>query len=177
MFNNRRFPSSSLSYSYFGKKYHNDDTFTLAIGLIILSLWHLIYVSSNWKFRSLFLSDLVGICNKFLRKILYLTLFPLRKEGTGWKLPSPFSTQTFWKISESINWCGLCFCDFQFISIWHILRNLQGSAALRSPAVAILLKVPEDFRKFIILYKFHIFCILAALQYFDEKITFDDKVI
>ena len=91
-FNNRRFPSSSLSYSYFGKKYHNDDTFTLAIGLIILSLWHLIYVSSNWKFRSLFLSDLVGIY-KFLRKILYLTLFPLRKEdgggGENYRPPSP----------------------------------------------------------------------------------------
>ena len=76
-----------------------------------------------------------------------------------------------------MNCCGLCLCDFQFISILHILRNLQGSAALGSPAVAILLEAPENFRKFIILYKFHIFCILAALQYFDEKITFDDKVI
>ena len=83
---------------------------------------------------------------------------------------SPPPTQTFWKISESINWCGLCFCDFQFISIWHILRNLQGSAALGSPAVAILLEAPENFRKFIILYKFHIFCILAALLYFDERL-------
>ena len=43
--------------------------------------------------------------------------------------------------------------------------------------MAILLEAPENFRKFIILYKSHIFCILAALQYFDEKITFDDKVI
>ena len=43
--------------------------------------------------------------------------------------------------------------------------------------MAILLEAPENFRKFIILYKFHIFYILAELQYFDEKITFDDKVI
>ena len=73
MFNNRRFSSNSLNYSYFSKKYHNDDTFTLAIGIIILALWHLIYVLSNWKFRSRFLPDLVGICN-FSRKILYLSM-------------------------------------------------------------------------------------------------------
>ena len=86
-------------------------------------------------------------------------------------------TQTFWKISESINWCGLCFCDFQFISIWHILRNFQGSAALGNPAVAFLLEERGNFCKFMILYKLHIFCILATFQYFYEKITFDDKVI
>ena len=40
------------------------------------------------------------------------------------------------------------FCDFQFILICRILRNLQGSAALGSPAVDILLKAPENFRKF-----------------------------
>ena len=96
MFNNCRFPSSSLSYSHFGKKYHNDDTFTLAIGLIILSLWHLIYVSSNWKFRSLFLSDLVGICN-FLRKTLYLTPFPLRKEKGRVKTTAPLLHSNFLK--------------------------------------------------------------------------------
>ena len=73
MFNNRRFSSSNLNYSYFSKKYHNDDTFTLATGLIILALWHLIYILSNWKFRSRFLPDLVGICN-FSRKILYLSM-------------------------------------------------------------------------------------------------------
>ena len=73
MFNNRRFSSSSLNYSYFSEKYHNDDTFTLAIGLIILAFCHLIYVLSNWKFRSRFLPDLVGICN-FSRKILYLSM-------------------------------------------------------------------------------------------------------
>ena len=43
--------------------------------------------------------------------------------------------------------------------------------------MAILLETPENFWKFIILYKFHIFCTLVALQYFDEKIPFDDKVI
>ena len=73
VFNNRRSSSSSLNYSYFSKKYHNDDTFTLAIGLIILALWHLIYGLFNWKFRSRFLPDLVGICN-FSRKILYLSM-------------------------------------------------------------------------------------------------------
>ena len=73
MFNNRRFSSSSLNYSYFSKKYHNNDTFTLAIGLIILALWHLIYVLSNWKFRPRFLPDLRSICN-FSREILYLSM-------------------------------------------------------------------------------------------------------
>ena len=73
MFNNRHFASSSLNYSYFSKKYHNYDTFTLAIGLVILTVWHLINVLSNWKFKSLFLSDLVGIWN-FSKKILYLSM-------------------------------------------------------------------------------------------------------
>ena len=50
MFNNRHFASSSLDYSYFSKKYHSYDTFTLAIGLIILTFWHLIIVLSSWKF-------------------------------------------------------------------------------------------------------------------------------
>ena len=59
--------------SCFSKKYHNHDTFTLAIGLIILALWHLIYVLINWKFRSQFFLDLVGTCN-FSRKILYLSM-------------------------------------------------------------------------------------------------------
>ena len=73
MFNNRRFASSSLSYSYFSKKYHNYDTFTLAVGLIILTFCHLINVLSNWKFISRFLPDLADICN-FSRKILYLSM-------------------------------------------------------------------------------------------------------
>ena len=73
MFNNRRFSSSSLNYSYFSKKYHSNDTFTLAIGLIILALWHLIYVLSNWEFRPRFLPDLGSICN-FSREILYLSM-------------------------------------------------------------------------------------------------------
>ena len=50
VFNNRRFANSSLIYSYFSKKYHNYDTFTLAVGLIILTFWHLINILSNWKF-------------------------------------------------------------------------------------------------------------------------------
>ena len=73
IFNNPRFASSNLSYSYFLKKCHNYDTFTLAIGLIILTFQHLINVLSNWKFVTRFLPDLVGICN-FSRKILYLKL-------------------------------------------------------------------------------------------------------
>ena len=52
MFNNRRFASSSLNNSYFSKKYHNYDTFTMAIGLIIPTFWDLINVLSNWKFVS-----------------------------------------------------------------------------------------------------------------------------
>ena len=44
MFNNRCFSSFTLNYSYFSIKYHKDDTFTLAIGRIILAFWHLIYV-------------------------------------------------------------------------------------------------------------------------------------
>ena len=71
--NNRCFASSSLNYSYFSKKYNNYDTFTLAIGLIILTFWRLINVLSDWKFVSKFLPDLVGICN-FSRKILYLSM-------------------------------------------------------------------------------------------------------
>ena len=50
MFNNRHFSCSSLDYSYFSKKYHSYDTFTLAIGPIILTFWHLIIVLSSWKF-------------------------------------------------------------------------------------------------------------------------------
>ena len=73
MFNNRCFASSSLNYSYFSKKYHNYDTFTLAVGLIIVTFCHLINVLSKWKFISRFLPDLVGICN-FSRKILYLSM-------------------------------------------------------------------------------------------------------
>ena len=45
--NNRCFASSSLNYSYFSKKYNNYDTFTLAIGLIILTFWRLINVLSD----------------------------------------------------------------------------------------------------------------------------------
>ena len=73
MFNNRCFASSSLNYLYFSKKYHNYDTFTWAVGLIILTFCHLINVLSNWKFISRFLPDFAGICN-FSRKILYLSM-------------------------------------------------------------------------------------------------------
>ena len=72
MFNNLRFESGSLSYSCFNKKYHNHNTFTLAVGLFNLIFCQLINVLSNWKFISRFLPDLVGICY-FSRKILYLS--------------------------------------------------------------------------------------------------------
>ena len=42
MFNNQHVAVSSFNYSYFSKKDHNYYTFTLAIGLIILTFWHLI---------------------------------------------------------------------------------------------------------------------------------------
>ena len=73
MFNNRRFSSSNLNYSYFTKKFHNYDIFTLDIGLIILGFWHLIYLLSNWKLISQFIPELAGICN-FSRKILHLSM-------------------------------------------------------------------------------------------------------
>ena len=73
MFNNRRFSSSNLNYSYFTKKFHNYDIFTLDIGLIILGFWHLIYLLSNWKLISQFIPELAGIGN-FSRKILHLSM-------------------------------------------------------------------------------------------------------
>ena len=73
MFDNHHFVKNSLNYSYFSKKCHNYDIFTWAIGLIILTFWHLINVLSNWKFVSRFLPDLVSICN-FSRKILNLSM-------------------------------------------------------------------------------------------------------
>ena len=78
MFNNRPFASNSLSYSYFSKRYHNYDYFTLAIGLIILTLWHLINVLYNWKLVSPFLPNLVSISN-FSRKIIYLNMIGLSR--------------------------------------------------------------------------------------------------
>ena len=71
--NNSHFAGTSLNYSYFSKKYHNDNTFTFTIGLIILAFWHLINVLCNRKFISRFLPKLIGICN-FSRKILYLSV-------------------------------------------------------------------------------------------------------
>ena len=48
-------------------------TFSLTIGLITLTFWHLINVSSIWNLVSRFLSDLFGICN-FSRKVLHLMI-------------------------------------------------------------------------------------------------------
>ena len=103
----------------------------------------------NWTYIGFW----VNICCHALLKIdLNPAYISVPREKINWCL-----TQAFSEISESINWCGLCFCDFQFISIWHILRNFQGSAALGSLAEAILLETPENFQKFMILCKFHIF--------------------
>ena len=73
IFNNHYFAKNSLKYSYFSKKYHSYDPFTLAIGLVIQTFWHLINVLSKWKFVSRFLPNHVIICN-FSRKILYLSM-------------------------------------------------------------------------------------------------------
>ena len=48
-------------------------TFSLTIGLITLTFWHLINVTSIWNLVSRFLSDLFGICN-FSRKVLHLMI-------------------------------------------------------------------------------------------------------
>ena len=47
IFINCRIASVNLNYSYFSKKYRNYDAFTLAIGLIILTLWPSFNVLSN----------------------------------------------------------------------------------------------------------------------------------
>lgn len=39
-------------------------------------------------------------------------------------------SQTFLRISKTINWCELHFCDFQFTSIWHILINFYDAQTL-----------------------------------------------
>ena len=64
MFNNRCFASNSLNYLYFSKKYRTYDTFTLAIGLVILAFW---------KSVCRFLPDLASICN-LSRKTPHLAL-------------------------------------------------------------------------------------------------------
>ena len=68
---NHCFTRSSLNYSYFSKKHHNYDTFTLAVGLVILIFWHLINILSNWKLISCFLPDLVGICYFFKKDPIF----------------------------------------------------------------------------------------------------------
>ena len=42
--------------------------------------------------------------------------------------------------------------------------------------MTILMEALENFWKLILLCKFHIFCILVALQCFDKKITFDGQI-
>ena len=72
MFDNRHIASDNLNCSYFSKKYHNCDTFTLLLGLIILTFWHLFNFLYNMKFVPRFLPNLVSVCN-FLRMIPYLS--------------------------------------------------------------------------------------------------------
>ena len=143
IFNNCRFSSSSLNYSYFSKKYHNDDTFTLAIGLIILALWHLIYVLSNWKFRSRFLPDLAGICN-FSRKILYLSMI-------GVYVHHIWLSLTIIRLSGDIeeNSGPRCSSNKSF-SICH--WNLNSITAHNYPKISLL-------RAYISLHNFDVVCI------------------
>ena len=73
MFNTGRFASCNLNYSFFIKKYHNCNAFTLAVKLITQTFWHLINILSNCKFVSQFHPALVGICC-FSRNVLYLSM-------------------------------------------------------------------------------------------------------
>ena len=83
-----------------------------------------------------------------------INLFPLWGRGGGVILPSLPHSNFLKKFRKYKLMCAVL---LWFISIWHILRDFQGSAVLGSLAVAILLEAPENFRKFIILYKFHFF--------------------
>ena len=134
MFNNRLISSNSLNYSHFSKKYHNYDTFKLAIELIILLFSHLFNVLSNWKFIPRFLPNLVSICN-FSRKILYLSrigvyvhhiwlfLSTIRLSGDIEENPGPNSNQTFsichWNLNSipAHNYLKYPFCELIFHSI------------------------------------------------------------
>ena len=87
--------------------------------------------------------------------------------GEGVKLP-PLSNflKTFRKYKV------LCFCDFQFISIPHILENFQGCTVLRIPAVAVLLGAPQNFWKYIILHRLQIFAFLLCCCILMERLYF-----
>ena len=85
MFNSCRFASNSLDYSYFKKKYHNYDTFTLAIGLIILTFWHLIQCFIQLEIR-------ISISSRPCRYLQFLKKDPIFKYD--WCLRSPNLAQS-----------------------------------------------------------------------------------
>ena len=133
---NHCFARSSLNYSYFSKKHHNYDTFTLAVGLVILIFWHLINVLSNWKLIPCFLPDLVGICY-FSRKILYLSmtgvyvhliwlsLTIIRLSGDIEENPGPNcnSDQSF----------SICHCNLNSITAHNYLKNIPFESLYFTP--------------------------------------------
>ena len=159
MFNNRRFPSSSLNYSYFIKKYHNNDTFTLAIRLIALAFWHLNYVLLNQIFISPFPLDLVGICN-FSRKILYLSIIGVYVHHISLSL-------TIIRLSGDIEENSDPKCNSnQLFSICH--WNLNGITAHN------YLKISLS-GAYILLRSFDVVCISET--YLDSTTEVDDKTL
>ena len=91
MFNNRRFASSSLNYSYFSKKYHNYDTFTLAVGSHVGSLFD---TSDVLSFNQCIIQLEIHISISS-RPCWYLQFFkkdPIFKYD--WYLPSPHLAQS-----------------------------------------------------------------------------------
>ena len=89
--------------------------------------------------------------------------------------PLPFKLfEKFQKVWTGVGCVFVTFNLYLFDIVWEILRVLQLWEVRQW---LFCWKHLKNFRKRIFLYKFHIFCILAVLQYFDEKITFDDKVI
>ena len=157
MFNNRRFSSSSLNYSYFTKKCHNNYIFALAIGLIILAFWHLIYVPSNWKFISRVLPDLVGICN-FSSKILHLSMIGVYVHPVWFSL-------TIIRLSGDIkeNPGPKCTRN-QWFSIWH--WNLNSITTHNCLKISLL-------RAYISLHNFDLVCISET--YLDSTTAHDDE--
>ena len=157
MFNNCRFSSSSLNYSDFSKKYYNGDTFTLAIRLIILAFWHLIYVLSNWKLISRFLPDFVGICH-FLRMILYLSMI-------GVYVHHVWLSLAIIRLSGDIEEKpGLKCNSNQSFSICH--WNLNSITAHNYLKISLL-------RAYISLHNFDVVCISET--YLDSTTALDDE--
>ena len=157
MLNNRRFASSSSNYSYFSENFHNYDTFTLAVGLIILTFFHLINVLSNWKFIFRILPDLVSICN-FSRKILYLSMI-------GVYVYHIWLSLTIIRLSGDIEENpGPKRNSNQSFSICH--WNLNSITAQNYLKISLL-------RAYILLHNFDVVCISET--YLDSTTALDDE--